>query len=331
MPIEIVNGRTGGNVVISGQLSNIQEIPDQSYVYVGITAETERLPFPISGAVVNLFEGDKFIQAYTEYEFIPGKYVLRDYAGIPGKTYHVQVVLPDNRIYESVPEKMPDHAGSVSTYYKIEREEFIDFEGTLVKQYVVKIFANSTLPELSNRYLLWTVEEVFIVVGTAVTTYPFTPPPCFVSQSADPQTIVLLDRQHLEATEFQDQPLATRVVDYSFMLRHYFTTYQTTLTQAAYDYWRKVDVLVSQNGSMFDTPPATLYGNISSTLDKSEKVFGYFQTSNQSLHRILLTKQDFPFFLNFNDCTGNGPQPTPQRCWDCLSVRNSSHEEPPWF
>lgn len=327
-PIEISTERKGGNVVISGQLSNI---PDQSIVYVGITADIERLPFPISGAVVNLFEGDEFAGTYIEDKFRPGKYVLQDSIGVPGRMYHIQIVLPDNRTYESVPEKMPDDSGSVLTYFKIEREEFVDYEGIQVKQNVVKIFANSVLPTPSNRFLMWTVEEVFIIFGGP--NGPVTPPPCFVTQNADPQFIVTLDRQYLLAKEYPEQFLARRLVDYSFMFRHYFVTYQTSLTEDAYNYWSKVKVLAGQQGSLFDTPPATISGNVHNILDQSEKVFGYFQTSHQTLHRILLTKDDFPFRLNFTDCTGNGSSDSapPPRCLDCLSVMNSSHVRPPWF
>lgn len=326
-PVEIVTDRAGGNVIISGQLSNIQE---QSFLDIGFTAESERLPFPVSGALVNLFEDGELISAYVEDDSIPGKYVLPDYAGVPGKMYHVQIILPDDRIYESLPEKMPDDSGSVSTYYKIEREEFMDNEGILVNRPVVKIFANSILPP-SNRFLMWIVEEVFILIGGA--SGPITPPPCFVTQLADPQFIVLLDRQHLTANEFPDQLLATRQVDFSFMLRHYFVTYQTTLTQEAFEYWRKVHILVGERGSIFDTPPATISGNISNISDKSERVFGYFQASHQTLHRILLEKQDFPFFLDYHDCTvlSSSTSVPPPRCYNCLLVRNSSYVRPPWF
>jgi Domain of unknown function (DUF4249) len=327
-PVEIVTDREGGNVVVSGQLSNLA---DQSVVHVGITADKERLPFPISGAVVNLFEEDELAGIYIEDDTRPGKYILENYSGTPGKTYHVEVLLPDNRTYKSVPEKMPDDSGSLSTYYKIEREEFTDYEGLQVQQTFVKIFANSILPAPSNRFIMWTVDEVFIIFGGS--SGPVTPPPCFVTQNADPQFVVTLDRQNLLAKEYPDQFLARRLVDYTFMFRHYFVTYQTSLTGQAFDYWTKVKILASQNGSLFDTPPAIISGNISNTRDKSERVFGYFQAVHQTLHRVLLTKDDFPYPLNFTDCiTSSSPNfSPPQRCIDCLSVANSSHIKPPWF
>jgi hypothetical protein len=295
-------------------------------VHVGVTAEKERLPFPISGAVVNLFEEDEYAGIYIEDDTRPGKYILENYSGTPGKMYHVEVVLPDNRIYKSVPEKMPDDSGSLSTYYKFAREEFIDHEGLQVPQNFVKIFANSILPNQSNRFIMWTVDEVFIIFGG-------NSGPCFVTQNADPQFVVTLDRQYLLAKEYPDQFLASRLVDYTFMFRHYFVTHQTSLTGQAFDYWTKVKILAGQNGSLFDTPPAIISGNISNTQDKLERVWGYFQVVHQTLDRVLLTKDDFPYALTFTDCftTGSSSSPPPARCIDCLSVANSSHVRPPWF
>ncbi|MBA4055510.1 MAG: hypothetical protein C0490_12415 [Marivirga sp.] len=325
-PVEITTDRRGESVIISGQLSNL---PEQSVVFVGITADIERLPYPVSGAVVNLFQGNQFIHTFSEDQSNPGKYILNDSMGIAGKTYHIKVILPDNRIYESVPEKMPDDSGTVNSYYEIVKdEEFVDYEGILVKQPVVKIFANGVLPSSINRFIRWTVEEVFILFGGP--SGPVTPPPCFVTQLADPQSIILLDRQYLAAIEFPDQLAATRIVDYSFEYNHYFVTYQSTLTQEAFNYWRKVGALFGQTGSLFDTPPAIILGNISNTLDPSEQVFGYFEATHQTLHRIKLTIDDFPFQLHFTDCSGQSGAP-PLRCSNCLSVRNSSHIRPPWF
>lgn len=325
-PIEIVTDHRGEKVIISGQLSNL---PGQSVVFVGITADTERLPIPISGAQIDLFQGNQYIQTYTEDFSSPGKYILQDSTGRAGKNYNIKVSLPDGRVYESLPEQMPHDSGSVTSYYEIKQyEEYIDYEGILVKQPVVKIYANGTLPEKSNRFLRWVVEEVFITFGGPPG--PVTPPPCFVTQSADPQSILLLDRQYLKTGEFPDQLVATRIVDYSFEYRHYFITYQSALTAEAFDYWRKVDVLVSQTGSIFDTPPALISGNIQNSIDPTEAVFGYFEVTNQTLHRIMLTEDDFPFYLNYTSCGGSaGSQPL--RCSNCLSVRNSSYIRPSWF
>lgn len=319
-PTEIKTTRQGNTLVVSGRVSSL---PDQSLLFVGLTAESERLPFPVSGAIVNLYEEDQLRDVYAEDTTIPGNYALPDFVGTPGKMYHVKIILPNNRMYESAPEKMPGESGSVSTYFQIEREEFIDYEGLLVNQPVVRVIGNSILPPPENQFMKWQVDEVFMIFGG--------PLPCFVTQPADPQFLVLLDRKNLVATEYPRQFLARRVVDYSFMSKHYFVTYQSTITKDAFDYWRKVRILASQDGSMFDIPPATITGNLRSINDPSEKVLGYFEATHQTLHRFFLTTYDFPFTMNYTDCTGNGSGIPPPRCLNCLVVKNSSLVRPPWF
>jgi hypothetical protein len=125
------------------------------------------------------------------------------------------------------------------------------------------------------------------------------------------------------------------MIDETFLYRHYFVTYQSSLSAEAYDYWSKVNALVAGNGSLFDTPPARIYGNImrNDEEDASEKVFGYFQAVNQAVSRVSITRSELPFFLSYSDCQGSFPVkfPPPSFCENCLSVRNSSHVRPSWF
>jgi hypothetical protein len=72
-PIEIRSNLIGGQVVISGQISTIDE---QNFVQVGRTANTERLPFPYSGVSVYLFDDLGNSYFYVEDEYNPGTYLL---------------------------------------------------------------------------------------------------------------------------------------------------------------------------------------------------------------------------------------------------------------
>jgi len=325
-PIGIDTTTLGGELVISGQISTLE---DQSTLTIGTTADTERLPYPVSGATVTIYEDGDSIGAYFESSSRPGKYILHERAGIPGKVYQVQIILPDQKTYWSAPEKMPADAGTVTSYYEHSREDYVDGEGTLSTKNFLKVYANATLPSAETKYFRWMVDEVYIIVVSSPPGAPVTAAPCFVTQPADPQYLVLLDRSNLSVTEVPDKLVAQRLVDETFMYQHYFVTYQSALTREAYDYWSKIDILVSGNGSLFDPPPAKLYGNISGNSEEGTgKVYGYFQATNQTVSRIFTLPQDFPFYLNFRNCQSSFP---PMRCTDCLSVRNSSHDRPPWF
>jgi hypothetical protein len=330
-PIEIRSNLIGGQVVISGQISTIDE---QNFVQVGRTANTERLPFPYSGVSVYLFDDLGNSYFYVEDEYNPGTYLLHGISAIPGVSYHIQIVTPEGEIYESIPEKTPADPGSVSTGYEIVTEPYTDKDGVISTHPFVKIYADVTLPESSkSMYLKWTVDEVFLLTPTDFPDpFAHVPPPCFVAQNADPQTISLLSTDNFTQQSFNQMLIASRLVDWSFLERHYFTTYQSSITSEAYEYWTEVDILANSTGSIFDTPPAEIKGNIFNFNDPSEKVHGYFQAVNQTYDRFYLLPAAFPFPLLFDDCLyepqGKNYQP---RCLDCLTARNSSYRRPDWF
>jgi len=330
-PIELETLNLAGVLTVDGQVSNIA---DQNRINLGRTAETDRLPIPLSGASITLF--DDLGNAYSYYEdaMITGSYLLNGFEGLPGRTYHLQIITPSGETYESVPEMIPDVTAQFVTSYDIVHEEFTDREGTILTQPFVKIRCNVTMPSSEKSpYLRWFIQEDFLLSPTDFPD-PFNaiPPPCFVSQNADPQTLVLIDAGSINTSTIDNLLIGSRIVDWSFLERHYFTTYQSSLTKEAYEYWQKVDILANQVGSIFDTPPAEIKGNIFRVDNTDEKVLGYFQAVNQSLDRFFLLPDNFSFRLLMEPCTYYNYKFTyPSRCLDCLSARNSSYRRPDWF
>jgi hypothetical protein len=330
-PINLETVNLAGVLAVQGQVSNIA---DQNRISLGHTAETDRLPIPLSDASITLFDDLGNSYSYQEDDIVPGSYVLNGIEGIPGRTYHIKIITPSGEIYESVPETMPDVTAQFVTSYEIVSEEYTDFEGTILTQPFVKIRCNIALPSSEkSTYLRWFIQEDFLLSPTDFPD-PFNaiPPPCFVTQNADPQTLVLVDVGNIKTSTIDNLLIGSRIVDWSFLERHYFTTYQSSLTKEAYEYWRKVNILANQVGSIFDTPPAEIQGNVFRVDDPEEKVLGYFQAANQSLDRFFLLPSDFPFPLLMEPCTYYNYKFTyPSRCIDCLSARNSSYRRPEWF
>jgi hypothetical protein len=330
-PITIDTDKVGGLIVISGQVSSLY---DRNNVQIGTASQDARLPFPLSGATVQLFDGIGNIFPYSES--VPGTYILENFSGIPGVTYYLRVALPDGKIYESATERMPEAVGTITTSFVVANEEYIDGEGTPSNQNFIKIYNNSDLAELSTKnYLRWSIEETFII---SPTDYPdingSIPSPCFVTENIDPQRIVLFDKSSSSSTLIQDQFLGRRIIDYSFLEKHYFSSYQIALTADAYEYWRKVNILANQVGSIFDTPPAKIQGNIKNLNNDSEEVLGYFQAVNESYDRIVIFPSMLDVPIEFKKCDFNGnynPLDYPPRCFDCLRVRNSTYQRPVWF
>ena len=240
------------------------------------------------------------------------------------------------QVYESEPEKIPETAGQVTTRYEIVKEEYTDGEGIVSLENFIKIYSNSLLP-LSEEplYFKWNVEETFLL---SPTDYPdiagYVPPSCYIVQNADPQRILLYNGDNLNTSAVNDQLVTRRIIEWTFLEKHYFTTYQTSMTKEAKEYWRKVNVLANQVGSIFDTPPAEITGNLRNINKPDEKVLGYFQAVNQSYDRFFILPDFLPFPLILTNCTyemNRSFESYPRRCLECLSVRNSSYNRPDWF
>jgi len=330
-PINIETKGKGGVLTVAGQVSTISE---QNNIQLGLSADTERLPLPLSGAYVAVI--DEFGNTYQYFDdpLFPGSYFPNGFSGSPQVTYHIRIVLPTGEIYESIPEKMPSYSGPFSTSYEVVHEEFTDFEGTVSSQPFVKIYTDVDPASVEqSKYLKWNIQEDFLLSPTDFPD-PFNaiPPPCYVAQNADPQRINLVAADDAARTSTEQLLIGSRIVDWSFLERHYFTTYQSALTKEAYEYWRKVDILANQVGSIFDTPPAYIPGNVVNVNNPDEKVLGYFQAVNQTYDRFYTLPFTFPFPLTMEPCTYYSYKYTYlPRCLDCTSVRNSSYRRPEWF
>lgn len=331
-PAEIDTIYQNQQLVVSGVVSTIGE---RNIVTVGMTSTTARLPDPVVQATVILRDGAGNTFYYQEDPGKPGTYALPWYNAVPGQTYHIEIVTPDGQTLKSLPEAIPPSAGMLQTSHQFSEEEVVDHEGTVIRSNFVNIYANSAFNDLvSPRYIKWNVEETYLIRPTNFPD-PFgsTPPDCFVTQNADPQHIVTFDRNEVKDLQLSDILVGARVADQTFHYKHYFTVYQSAVSKAAFEYWRKVNIVANQAGSIFDSPPAFVTGNMINATRPEQKVLGYFQSVNQTFSRFFLLKEDLPFILlPYCDYDYNRPYDDyPYECLDCLRIRSSTWERPPWF
>lgn len=325
--------QVSGRLVVSGQFSTIS---DQNFVELGRTAGTSHLPDPVEGASVWLLDEGGNTYEWTEEPGRPGFFTLANMSAIPGDTYSIRVILPGGATYLSEGETVPEANASGEVYYTIEENEFVDLEGIVTTQHFVNVHTDAAFPETGETlFVRWSVQESYVLRPTDFPD-PFghVPPPCYIIQAADPQRIVLANSDALSGTSIGTLLLSSRLVDRSFHDKHFFTTYQTSLTEQAYNYWEKVDIVSNQVGSIFDTPPAEINGNIHNGDNADETVLGYFQAVNQSFTRLSLVPGDIPFTISFQSCLYSELRDSDSyasECLNCLSLRNSSHTRPPWF
>ncbi len=331
-PIDLTLENNGGITVVSGQISTIE---DQNIVELGQTSDQNRLPNPISDAKVIVIEEGSG-RSYKYLEINPGTYKLSTFRGLAGESYHLEVKLLSGQIYRSVSEKLPEAAKIDSISYEVVPETIVDFEGIVITKKYYKLYANSTFLS-SNTFLKWAITENFKVTPTY---YPnplgARPPDYFYEQSVDPQRVTLFNQTSTSANSIERVLIASREIDWSFLEKHYFTTYQSAITKESFNYWQKVNILANQVGSIFDSPPAKIAGNIVSLNDPLEKPLGYFQAVNQTFVRKPFWSYDLPFLLVLTTCDFTGSfndLDYPPRCnpYKCNEVVNRSCNRPSWF
>jgi hypothetical protein len=330
-PFDIDVENAGNIAVVVGQISNL---PDQSFVQLGLTANQAQLANPVSDARVWIIdETTSDSTRLSESATTVGLYKTSDYIGVPGHAYHVATLFPDKTAYLSETDIMPSIPGTVRSYYDFNRQQYTDLEGIVSEQPFLFAHVDAHLPDTDEKYYLkWSVEEVFLLSPTDFPDpWGNIPDPCFIVQYAEPQRVVLYNGNNIHARTIEHLLVAQRVVDWSFLEKHAFTVYQSSISLAAHDYWSKVDILANQSGSVFDQPPAALPGNVHA-VEPGERALGYFYATAEVMDRFVVYRTDVPFPLTFPDCQFDNERSNyPDRCLDCTSVRNSSFRRPQWF
>jgi hypothetical protein len=327
-------------LIVSGQINNVNE---PQYVYLSETTSADRepllsgnyfvindLPRPVSGAQVVLKSelGDSWSYSMIE----PGTYELKSFGGLEsGVAYHIEIEV-EGRSYRSDPEVFTKLIGTDKLSYSFDRGIFKNQPETAF----IKIQTEVTLPEqIGGYYLRWDVDEAYYWDLTFFPN-PFNrgPGDCYVFAFPDAERITLLNGDLLNRPGgVSTQIVAERIVDQSFLSRHYFNIRHTSISKASYDYWRKVRELVNNTGSVFDTPPAPIRGNISNVNAPDEVVLGYFEVANVNLTRIYTTRADVPFFIE-EVCTYSPSRRIddyPLTCLRCSEFKNSTSVTPIWW
>ncbi|HNV28201.1 MAG TPA: DUF4249 family protein [Cyclobacteriaceae bacterium] len=328
-PIDFKVNNQGGIVIVSGKISTL----DESHVLsIGLSASSNRVPIPITNALVFLIDDQGSRLRCINLE--NGKYQLPEgFKAAPSISYLLEISLPDGRVYQSKPEKVPDLVGTGKTSFTVTDEETTDIDGTVRKRNMLEIYTDVSLPK-KGLFIHWSVEELFVLVPTDFPdVFNTIPPNCYVTNLVDPQRITLYNGSEVNATEINKLYLGKREINKAFLTRYVLTVKQSSISNLYYEYLRKVNILVNQSGSIFDTPPASIVGNFTCITNPSEIVLGYFHVENVSFDRISIFPFDIPFYIAPN-CTYDPTKPEylyDRECLNCSSVSNSSTIPPPWL
>ena len=291
---------------------------------------TKGLNYPILDAQVWIIDNQGLRQNFKPDPTRIGYYlpVDKDFVGEAGKTYVLHVLTPNQRKIESLPQTLRE----VPPIKKVYREEIIVEDsrlGPVVNGF--KVLLDVDDPATRGDFYRWDwvhYDQIPYCYQYELVSQTGSSDPTFYGVACC-QPCWDIVRCYLNCTNVYSDALSNGKT----ITRHpinripycprdyYIEIQQRSISKEAYNYWRTVDQLTRNNGSLFDTPPSTIRGNLTCVSDSSQAVYGLFEVSDL---------EEGGFFISRINTSKPGyfscePLPLPAPTTDCVACRESAY------
>ncbi|MGD9327468.1 MAG: DUF4249 domain-containing protein [Cyclobacteriaceae bacterium] len=288
----------------------------------------------VTGARISLNDDIGNFEAY--YESGNGKYLLEGSVleRVPGRSYYLEIQLPDERIYRSVPQTMPEVMKPDKLYFKLEEiEEISDLENIIIKRYL-NLYVNTPVSKDNlGFHFIWRVDHAYSFAELQCS--PLKPPvTCYITRKLISDNLKIFTSEDLSGGILQDFRVGSiRVLpNWEFFEKHFFNVAQHSITREAYVYWETVKKVAQSTGSIFDTPPGPINGNIYNVNDPEERILGFFEVSAVDTIRTYTFATDLEPLAIEDLCnplvwqSWRNPE-----CCDCLLIPDSHLQRPEYW
>ena len=290
-PVDIKVSSAGEKLVVDGLISD-SEGPYTVKLSKSLPFDnTQVLPVyfvPESGAVVTIEDdlGNSFLFAEQD----PGVYKSDPAAfrGEVGRAYKLKIITSGGVAYQSDPEMIvpvPPIDSLIYEYYKYPRF-FINSAGTPVvfDDYAFRLSVKVNDPSSERNYYRWKVDGIFEF-------FSLTDNPeimqCWAPLSRLEPGIMVTDDRFVDGKPFIE-PLA--IILYDRPTYFLAMVEQYSLSAEAFEYWNQVKKQQQNTGSIFDSTPAQIKGNIYRTDNTDEMALGYFGATAVTRDSILFQR-----------------------------------------
>ena len=270
----------------------------------------------------------------------PAYYELRNVKGETGRTYTLDIRLSDGEQYRSHPQRMPEPVALDTAEVRGEWYYTNTADGDVVRAPFAFVYARTTAPTVTkDRYLHWESEATYIFNEISPKPYAISAVShqCFINNRINDQVVAIADLSKYTPGSVIYENAGKRRIDQAFEQRIAFTVYQRVINREAYEYWDKINKLLTANGTIFDAPPAVVVGNVENTGYPDRPALGFFEVGAADTVRIYsgngqlgseFLLQNVPFCQL--DYTRWPPVNQPE-CDDCLTWIKGAFYEMPWW
>jgi len=240
---------------------------------------------------------------YDLYQESPGRYLsYPGFKGETGKEYQLQIQTADGEQYISESVLLRETPPIDSVYYRYEERVIAESKDNIpglqiyvtthdadndtwyyrwdyketwefrTKYNSTKIWEDGMLKEREEQiYLCWrNHESSSVLLGTSKNLNEdiiFELPLVYISNATD-----------------------RLISKYSILVKQY------SLSEESYNYWKDLEKINENLGTLFDPQPYVLKGNIHNINDDNDIVLGFFDASSVQEERIFITRGEFPYF-----------------------------------
>jgi Domain of unknown function (DUF4249) len=264
-------------------------------------------------------------------------YFLDGFVGVQGQSYSISITLPNRQVFVSKPQLMPATTPIDTFYVKGEMVEKVSETGVFYSTPQAAGYVESAIPTGSdpNLSLYWDVYQVWLFQEFAQQTFP---PDlwqsCFITDYFNSQNVSLKRFSDFQAGASFRQRVGGTGLSNAFEHKTGWVVRQYTIDKPAAKYLEQSNLLITQDGSIFDVPPAEVRGNVYEKSNPTSLLLGYFQVASVSEKQFFVLNgslgQDYTW--NNSYCYPNSfNQETFLYCYQCHLLPSSSVVAPAWW
>lgn len=253
----------------------------------------ETFPQPEEGALVMVMDEDEGLYEFIEDQ--PGVYKSDPlFKGEIGTYYKLLVNTSDQQNYESEWVELRKVPDIDSIGYEMQERPTSDPDQSV---YGMEIRVNTHDDTDQTRYYRWEWMETWEII-TPITS-SFYPDEARCWQSAGSGIISIGTSEHLNHDIIEDYPIHfVSTESNKLRIKYSIQVNQYSLSREAYSYWKNLQDITQNTGTLFDPTPAMVTGNISNTSDPDIPVLGIFQASALTRERIFIDRTEIPKSLD---------------------------------
>lgn len=290
-----ITGADSGKLVVSGQISDLNQIQSVTVTISSSINKQEVIPVDGCTVIISDEQGHQFPMTYSADGNYTGM-IDHQYL-VPGKSFKIEILTSDGSRIISDFDKLSPCPAVDSVYYlrkDISTNDpseplkgiqfYIDLNGNNSDSKFYRFEAIETWEYHSEYPVEWFFagkiqrkQPADYSLSICWSTFP-------IKNIFTLSTVHLMENKYkLFPLHFVDNKTDRLVFGYSLLVNQY------SLSEAAYNYWRQLDISSTSEGGLYEKQPLAAKGNLHNLTHPEKEILGFFGVSSVTSKRIFVS------------------------------------------